>query len=38
MITSSIPLLRRGQLVLVSFDPSVGSEAKKTRPAVIVSN
>jgi mRNA interferase MazF len=31
-------LLRRGQIVLVSFDPAVGSEAKKTRPAVLVSN
>ncbi|PRB02750.1 mRNA interferase MazF9 [Microbacterium sp. MYb64] len=30
--------MRRGQIVLVSFDPAVGSEAKKTRPAVIVSN
>jgi len=35
---SSIALLRRGQIVLVSFDPAIGSEAKKTRPAVIVSN
>jgi mRNA interferase MazF len=35
---STVPLLRRGQVVLVSFDPAVGSEAKKTRPAVIVSN
>lgn len=31
-------MLRRGQIVLVSFDPVVGSEASKTRPAVIVSN
>ncbi|MDR2996482.1 MAG: type II toxin-antitoxin system PemK/MazF family toxin [Microbacterium sp.] len=31
-------MLRRGQIVLVSFDPLVGSEASKTRPAVIVSN
>lgn len=30
--------LRRGQIVLVSFDPTVGSEARKTRPAVVVSN
>ncbi|WP_298863071.1 type II toxin-antitoxin system PemK/MazF family toxin [uncultured Microbacterium sp.] len=33
-----ISLLRRGQIVMVSFDPSVGSEVRKTRPAVIVSN
>ena len=38
MSTSSVPLLRRGQIVLVSFDPAVGSETTKTRPAVIVSN
>ncbi|MFS0895104.1 type II toxin-antitoxin system PemK/MazF family toxin [Microbacterium sp. 179-I 3D3 NHS] len=31
-------LLRRGQVVLVSFDPGVGSDTRKTRPAVIVSN
>ncbi|MCK3768762.1 type II toxin-antitoxin system PemK/MazF family toxin [Microbacterium aerolatum] len=34
----SMSLLRRGQIVLVSFDPTVGSEARKTRPAVVVSN
>jgi mRNA interferase MazF len=38
MTDSSIPLLRRGQIVLVSFDPAVGSEASKIRPAVLVSN
>ncbi|WZO58084.1 type II toxin-antitoxin system PemK/MazF family toxin [Microbacterium sp. LWH10-1.2] len=31
-------MLRRGQIVLVSFDPAVGSEVRKTRPAVVVSN
>ena len=31
-------VLRRGAIVLVSFDPSVGSETARTRPAVIVSN
>ena len=30
--------LQRGDLVLVSLDPTVGSEANKTRPAVVVSN
>lgn len=34
----TVNLLRRGQIVLVSFDPAVGSESRKTRPAVIVSN
>ncbi|WP_327519023.1 type II toxin-antitoxin system PemK/MazF family toxin, partial [Pseudomonas coronafaciens] len=28
----------RGEVWWVEFDPSVGSEIKKTRPAVIVSN
>jgi len=35
---ASVPILRRGQIILVSLDPSIGSEAAKTRPAVIVSN
>ena len=30
--------MRRGEVYLVSLDPTVGSETKKTRPAVIVSN
>jgi mRNA interferase MazF len=29
---------RRGEVWLVSFDPSVGGEAQKTRPAVVLSN
>ena len=37
-MTGGIPLLRRGQIVLVSLDPAYGSEADKTRPAVVVSN
>lgn len=38
MTTASVSILRRGQIVLVSLDPAVGSEARKTRPAVLVSN
>jgi mRNA interferase MazF len=38
MSTASVPFLRRGQIVIVSLDPAVGSEARKTRPAVVVSN
>ncbi len=38
MSGASVPLLRRGQIVVVSLDPAVGAEAAKTRPAVIVSN
>jgi mRNA interferase MazF len=34
-VTASI---KRGELFLVNFDPTLGSETKKTRPAVIVSN
>jgi mRNA interferase MazF len=30
--------VRRGEIVTVSLDPARGSEAGKTRPAVIVSN
>ena len=30
--------MRRGEIVTVDLDPAHGSEASKTRPAVIVSN
>ncbi|OGA22828.1 MAG: growth inhibitor PemK [Betaproteobacteria bacterium RIFCSPLOWO2_02_FULL_67_19] len=30
--------MRRGEVWWVDFEPAVGSEVKKTRPAVIVSN
>jgi len=30
--------MRRGEVWWVEFDPSVGSEIKKTRPAIILSN
>ena len=30
--------IRRGEIFLVNFEPTTGSEAKKTRPAVVVSN
>jgi mRNA interferase MazF len=30
--------MRRGEIVSVTFDPARGSEAAKTRPAVVVSN
>ena len=36
--SGSLEELRRGDLVLVNLDPSGGSEANKTRPAVLVSN
>ena len=30
--------MRRGEIVTVRFDPARGAEARKTRPAVVVSN
>jgi len=30
--------IKRGDVFLVNFDPTVGAEVRKTRPAVIVSN
>jgi len=30
--------MRRGDIVTVNLDPAVGSEARKIRPAVVVSN
>jgi mRNA interferase MazF len=32
------PAPRRGEVWLVAFDPSLGSEIQKTRPAIVVSN
>lgn len=32
------PAIRRGEVWWVAFDPSVGGEVRKTRPAVVVSN
>ncbi len=30
--------IKRGEVFLVNFDPILGAEAKKTRPALVVSN
>src|SRR5258708_37248023 len=30
--------IRRGEIYLVSFDPTVGHDIKKTRPALIIQN
>jgi len=30
--------IKRGEVFLVNFDPTLGAEAKKNRPAVVVSN
>lgn len=32
------PAPRRGEIWLVSFDPAIGGEIQKTRPAVVLSN
>jgi len=32
------PELRRGDVILVRFDPAEGREIRKTRPAVVISN
>ena len=32
------PTPRRGEVWLVSFEPSIGGEIQKTRPAVVLSN
>jgi hypothetical protein len=33
-----ISAVRRGELYLVAFDPTVGYEIQKTRPALIIQN
>lgn len=30
--------IKRGEVFLVNFDPTIGAEVKKTRPALVVSN
>jgi mRNA interferase MazF len=30
--------IKRGDIFLVNFDPTIGAEVQKTRPAVVVSN
>jgi mRNA interferase MazF len=31
-------MIKRGEVWWINFDPSLGSEIKKTRPAIVVSN
>ena len=33
-----VAAIRRGDIYLVSFDPTVGHEIKKTRPALVIQN
>lgn len=37
-LTTTNPSPRRGEIWTVSFDPTVGAEIQKTRPAVVVSS
>lgn len=36
--TTSADLPKRGEILLVNFDPTVGAEIKKVRPAVVISS
>lgn len=35
---AKVNIVRRGEVYLVNFDPTVGSEIKKTRPALVIQN
>ena len=37
-MSTNTPIPRRGEVWLVNFDPTLGVEIKKTRPAVVVSS
>jgi mRNA interferase MazF len=37
-LSTSPPAPKRGEIWLVSFDPTIGAEIKKTRPAVVISS
>jgi len=38
MVKDIVPVPRRGDIFWVNLDPAVGTEIKKKRPAVVVSN
>jgi len=38
LLTTNIQFPKRGEIWLVNFDPTVGSEIKKVRPAIIISS
>ncbi len=38
MVKVSVIYPKRGEVYLVNFDPTVGAEIKKTRPAVVLQN
>ncbi len=35
---STVTFPKRGEVYLINFDPTIGSEIKKTRPAIIIQN
>ena len=35
---AKLKVVRRGEVYLVNFDPTIGSEIKKTRPALVIQN
>lgn len=37
-LTTSIEIPKRGEIWLLNFDPTVGAEIKKVRPAVVISS
>jgi mRNA interferase MazF len=37
-LNSSLPLPRRGEVWQVNFDPTIGSEIQKKRPAIVISS
>ena len=37
-MSASLPVPKRGEVWLVSFDPTVGAEIKKSRPAAVLSS
>ena len=38
MTQKHVDFPRRGEVWWINFDPAIGTEAKKTRPAIVVSN
>lgn len=38
MLTTEVTLPKRGEVWLVNFDPTIGAEIKKSRPAVVMSS
>ena len=37
-MSTSLPAPKRGEIWRVSFDPTIGAEIQKTRPAVVISS